>query len=70
MAKLFGLEIYNVKLKYTDTILSFKMEIRVVYTEGNVCKDTKNHDLKSSIVVYFNFPPWNEIISAYFSVWL
>ena len=23
----------------------FKMEIRLVYTEGNVCKDTKNHEL-------------------------
>ena len=49
MAKLLGLEIYNVKLKYTDIILLkisleillllFKMEIRLVCTRGNVCKD-------------------------------
>ena len=44
-------------LKYTDINLikaicgnpthPFKMEIRVVYTEGNVCKDTKNHELQN-----------------------
>ena len=45
--KLFDLEIYIVKLKYTDTTTPFKMEIRLVYTEGNVCKDTKNHELQS-----------------------
>ena len=44
---LFDLEIYIVKLKYADTIPPFKMEIRIVYTEGNVCKDTKNYELKS-----------------------
>ena len=32
---------------YTDTTPPFKMEIRLVYTEGNVCKDTKNHELQS-----------------------
>ena len=44
---LFDLEIYIVKLKYTHTIPPFKMEIRIVYTEGNVRKDTKNYGLKS-----------------------
>ena len=68
---MFDLEIYIVKLKYTDTILPFKMEIRIVYTEENVCKNIKNHELQSYIVAYFNFPLWNvEIISSYFSVWL
>ena len=45
--KLFDLEIYIVKLTYADTAPSFKMEIRIVYSEGNVCKDTKNHELQS-----------------------
>ena len=45
--ELFGLEIYAAKLKYTDTTPLFKMEIRLIYTEGNVCKDTKNHELQS-----------------------
>ena len=45
--KLFDLEIYIVKLKYTDTIPAFKMEIRIFYTEGNVCKDIKNCELQS-----------------------
>ena len=27
--------------------VTFKMEIRLVYTEGNVFKDTKNHKLQS-----------------------
>ena len=46
-SKLFDLEIYIVKLKYTDTTPSFKMEIRIVCTEGNVSKDTKNNELES-----------------------
>ena len=46
-SKLFDLEIYIVKLKYTDTAPYFTMEIRIVCTEGNVCKDTKNHELQS-----------------------
>ena len=33
-------------MKYTDTIPPFKMEIKILYTEGNVCKDTKNHKLQ------------------------
>ena len=79
MIRLFDLEIYNVKLKYTNInsikgicgnpTPAFKMEIRLVYTEGNACKDTKNHELQSQIVAYLNFPPWDvEIISTYFSV--
>ena len=54
---LFVLEIYYVKLKYTDinfikaiygnTTPPFKMEIRFVYTEGYVCKDTKMHELQN-----------------------
>ena len=53
--KLFDLEIYDVKLKYTEInfikaicgnpTLPFKMEIRLAYTEDNVCKDTNNHEL-------------------------
>ena len=45
------LEIYSVKLKYTEInfikaicgnpTVPFKMEIRLVYIAGNVCKDTK-----------------------------
>ena len=52
-----ALEIYYVKLKYTDIIFikaicenptpSFKIEISLVDTERNVCKDTKNHDLQN-----------------------
>ena len=34
-------------MKYTDTIPPFKMEIRIIYTEGNVFKDTKNQALQS-----------------------
>ena len=45
--KLFHLEIYIVKLKYNDTIPPFKMEIRTIYTKGNVCKAKKNHELQS-----------------------
>ena len=48
--KLFDLEIYNVKLEFTgikdiwgNPIPPYKMEIRLVHTEGNVCKDTRNH---------------------------
>ena len=26
--------------------LPFKMEIKLVYTERDVCKDTKNHELQ------------------------
>ena len=44
---LFHLEIYIVKLKYTDTIPPFKIEVRIAYTEGNVCKDIKNRELQS-----------------------
>ena len=39
--KLPDLEIYIVKLKYTDTTSPFKMEIRFVYTEVNAYKDSK-----------------------------
>ena len=53
---MFDLEIYIVKIKYADTTPLFKMEIRLVYTEENVCKDTKNHELSSKIVACFNFP--------------
>ena len=31
----------------SDTTPLFKMEIGLVYTEENVCKDTKNHELQS-----------------------
>ena len=41
------MEIYIVKLKYANTTTPFKMEIRLVYTDGNVCKDAKNHELQS-----------------------
>ena len=34
-------------MKYTDTTPPFKMEIRIVYTEGNVCKYTKKYELQS-----------------------
>ena len=34
-------EIFGHKLKYTD------METRLVSTEGSVCKDRKNHELKN-----------------------
>ena len=47
--KLFDFETYYVKLKYTDinfmkaicesTTSPFKKEIRLVYIEGNLCKD-------------------------------
>ena len=45
--KLFDLEIYIVKLEYTDTSPPFEMEILIFYTEGNVCKYTKSHELQS-----------------------
>ena len=54
--KIFHLGIYIVELVYTDTSPPFKMEIRIVYTEANVCKDTKNHEVQSWIVAFFNFP--------------
>ena len=51
------MEDYNVRLKYSDinftkTICGnstppFKMEIALVYSEGNVCKDTKDHELQN-----------------------
>ena len=48
----FDFEFYYVKLKYTDINFikaisgnPIKMEIRLVYTERNLCKDTKNHEL-------------------------
>ena len=44
MANLFDLEIYIFKLKYTDTTLHFKTEIRLFHTEGNMYKD---HELQS-----------------------
>ena len=47
--KLFDLEIYIVKLKYTDTTTPLKMEIKLVYTEGNFHKDRKNHELNCSM---------------------
>ena len=45
--KLFDLGIYIAKLKNIDTTPPFKIEIRLVYTEGNVCRYTKNHELQS-----------------------
>ena len=44
--KLFDLEIFVLKMKHTDTTRPFKVEIRLVYIEGNVCKDTKNYELQ------------------------
>ena len=48
---------FNVKLKYTEIsfikaiygnpTLPFKMKIRFAYTEGNVFKDIKNHELQN-----------------------
>ena len=47
-------------------LLPHKMEIRLVDTEDNVCKDTKNHELQNYVVVIF--PPRGlEIVSKYFS---
>ena len=53
--KLFDLQIYNIKLKYIDINFikaicenhtpPFKMEIRLVYAEGNMFEDTKSHEL-------------------------
>ena len=47
----------SASLKYTDinfikailgnSTLPFKIEIKLVYTEGDVCKDTKNHELQN-----------------------
>ena len=78
---MFDLEIYNVKPKYTNinfikavcgnSTTAFNMEIRLVHTEGNVCKHTKYLELQNQIVACINLPPWEvEIISTYFSVWL
>ena len=36
-------------MKYTDTTPPFKMEIRIAYTEGNVCKDIKIMSCKSKL---------------------
>ena len=36
--------IWEFKLEYTDSNPPLKMEIRIVYTEGNLCKDTKYHE--------------------------
>ena len=81
MITLFDLEIYNVKLKYTDInsikaicgnpTSPFKMEIRLAHTEVNVCQDIKkNHELQNKIVACFNLPSLDvEIIFTYFSVW-
>ena len=35
-----------IKVICGNTTLPFKIEIRVVYSEGNMCKDTKNHELQ------------------------
>ena len=39
--KLFDLEIFIVKMKYTDTTRPFKVKIRLVYTKENVYKIQK-----------------------------
>ena len=39
--KLFDLEIFIVKMKYTDTTRPLKVKIRLVYSKGNVCKIQK-----------------------------
>ena len=81
MIKLFDLEIYNVKLKYTDINFikavcgnptpPLKMEIRLAHTDVNVYQDIQNHELQSKIVACFNLPSLDvEIIFTYFSVWL
>ena len=54
---MFHLETYNVKLSYNhinfikaiceNPTPFFKMEIRVVYIEGNVCKYTEHHELQN-----------------------
>ena len=78
---MFDLEIYNVKLQYTDINFNFvkvfcgnstppiKMEIRFLYTQRKVCNDSKNHELQNKIVANYNLPQWDvEKISTYFSV--
>ena len=78
---MFDLEIYNVKLQYTDINFNFvkvfcgnstppiKMEIRFFYTQRKVCNDAKTHVLQNKIVANYNLPPWDvEKISTYFSV--
>ena len=44
---MFDLETDIVKLKYSDTIPLFRLDLRIGYTEGNVCKDIKNCELQS-----------------------
>ena len=45
--EMFDLETGIVKLKYSDAIPLFKLDLRIGYTEGNVCKDIKNCELQS-----------------------
>ena len=40
-------EISFIKAVYENPTLLFKIEIRLVYIEGNVCKDTKNYGLQN-----------------------
>ena len=39
------IEINFIKTICRNPTLPFEMESRLVYTEGNVCKDIKNHEL-------------------------
>ena len=60
--KLFDLEIFYVKLKYSNINFikaicgnatpPFKMEIRLVYTGGNMRKNTENHAAKLSCSLF------------------
>ena len=78
---MFDLEIYSVKLQYTDINFNFvkvfygnstppiRIEIRFFYTQRKVCNDAKTHVLQNKIVANYNLPPWDvEKISTYFSV--
>ena len=67
------MEIYNIKLKYTDINFvkaicgnptpRFKIKIRLAHAKGNVCKDNL---LQNKIVGCFDLPPWDvEIIFTY-----
>ena len=47
--KCFDFEIYIIKLNNTDTTPPFKMEIRLVCAEGNVCKYTENYELQAKL---------------------
>ena len=59
------LRLILLKLSGNPTVPVKKMEIKLVYTEGDVFEDKKNHECS------FNLPQWDvEIISTYFSVWL